>query len=130
LGADALLAWLSNPTPPVPQPDEGATYASKVTKAEARIDWSRPASEIERQVRAFAPAPGAWFEANGERIKLLETSIESSSGQPGQVVDDLMSIACGQGSIRPLLVQRAGRGLMPPRELLRGFPIPKGTILA
>lgn len=130
LGADALLAWLSNPTPPVPQPDKGATYASKVTKAEARIDWSRPASEIERQVRAFAPAPGAWFEANGERIKLLETSIESSSGQPGQVVDDLMSIACGQGSIRPLLVQRAGRGLMPPRELLRGFPIPKGTILA
>src|SRR5690348_2677632 len=71
LGAAALVEWLEHPTPPEPQPDEGATYASKMDKAEARIDWSQSAAAIERQVRAFAPLPGAWFEANGERVKLL-----------------------------------------------------------
>ena len=75
LGAQALFAWLDHPTPPEPQPIAGATYAKKVDKAEARIDWTHSAPEIERQVRAFAPAPGAWFEANGERIKLLEAAV-------------------------------------------------------
>src|SRR5215212_515864 len=72
LGAETLLDWLGSPGPAVEQPEDGATYARKVDKAEARIDWSRSAAEVERQVRAFAPSPGAWFEANGERIKLLE----------------------------------------------------------
>jgi methionyl-tRNA formyltransferase len=130
LGAQALLDWLDNPTPPEPQPVAGVTYAGKIDKTEARIDWSRPAEDIERQVRAFAPAPGAWFEAEGERIKLLEAAIGSdASGKPGNVLDDCMNIACGSGYIRPLEVQRAGRSPMTPGELLRGFAIPKGTQL-
>ena len=130
LGADALTEWLRDPTPPEPQPDEGATYASKVEKGEARIDWARSADEIERQVRAFNPVPGAWFDANGERIKLLEAAAgHDASGRPGEVLDDCLTIACGSGYIRPLKVQRAGRGAMAPGELLRGFAIPKGTIL-
>jgi len=129
LGARALVEWLSHPTPPEPQPEEGAIYAAKIDKAEARIDWRLSAQEVERQVRAFNPVPGAWFEANGERVKLLEATVGNQSGRPGEVVDDGLAIACGSGSIRPALVQRAGRAAMTPSELLRGFPIPKGTIL-
>src|SRR5438270_13730130 len=86
LGAIALIDWLDNPTPPQPQPDAGITYAAKIDKAEARIDWTNPAPDIERQVRAFNPVPGAWFEANGERIKLLEAAAGTdASGKPGEV---------------------------------------------
>jgi len=131
LGAQALLDWLANPTPPEPQPVGGVTYASKIDKSEARIDWRHAAQQIERQVRAFAPTPGAWFEANGERIQLLDAEATADAlGQPGEVLDDRMSIACGIGCIRPLLVQRAGRSAMTPGELLRGFPIAAGTILS
>jgi methionyl-tRNA formyltransferase len=132
LGTDALLEWIADPTSyrPQPQPDDGATYAPKIDKAEARIDWDRPAQQIDRQVRAFAPSPGAWFEADGERIKLLEAvPASNASGSPGEVLDDCLNIACGEGYIRPLKVQRAGRGTMTPDELLRGFKIAKGTIL-
>ena len=130
LGASALVEWLDNPTPPEPQAEDGVTYAHKVDKSEARIDWSRTAEEIERQVRAFAPSPGAWFEANGERIKLLAAAVgNDASGVAGEVLDDCLSIACGSGYVRPLKVQRAGRGIMAPGELLRGFAIAKGTIL-
>jgi methionyl-tRNA formyltransferase len=130
LGANALVEWLDQPTPATPQPADGITYAKKISKAEARIDWSRGADEIEWQVRAFAPSPGAWFEANGERIKLLETATgDDGSGKPGEVLDDCLTVACGSGYLRPLRVQRAGRGVMTPGELLRGFNISKGTIL-
>ena len=97
---------------------------------QARRDPAASRQDIERQVRAFAPAPGAWFEANGERIKLLEAGVDDQvSGSPGEVLDDALTVACSDGSIRPLLVQRAGRSPMTPKELLRGFPISKGTIL-
>src|SRR5688572_30676035 len=129
LGAEALLEWLDKPTSPVPQPDEGATYAAKVAKADARIDWSRGAGDVVRQVLAFAPAPGAWFEANGERLKVLEAELAEASGMPGEVLDDRLLIACATGAVRPLVVQRAGRGPMTAAELLRGFAIPAGTIL-
>ena len=129
LGAAALVEWLQHPTPPVPQPGDGATYAKKIDKFEARIDWTRPAAEIERQVRAFNPVPGAWFEANGERLKLLAAEIADGSGAPGEVLDDQLTISCAEGAIRPAEVQRAGRGPMSADELLRGFAIPKGTIL-
>ena len=130
LGAEALVDWLDKPAKAVPQPQEGVTYASKIEKAEAQIDWSDSAQDIERQVRAFAPSPGAWFEANGERIRLLEADAGTdASGKPGEVLDDCLSIACGSGYVRPLKVQRAGRGVMTADELLRGFPIPKGAIL-
>ena len=131
LGSQAVVEWLEHPTPSVRQPDDGVTYASKIDKSEARIDWARSSDEIERQVRAFAPSPGAWFEANGERVKLLAaaTGDPLSSGKPGEVLDDCLSIACGSGYIRPLKVQRAGRGVMTPGELLRGFAIDKGAFL-
>ena len=130
LGARALIAWLENPTPPVPQPAAGTTYAPKIQKSETRIDWNSTADEVERQVRAFAPSPGAWFEAGGERIKLLEAEVcKEASADPGKVLDDRLTVACGSGSIRPRRVQRAGRGPMTPGELLRGFPIAAGTIL-
>jgi len=130
LGAKALVEWLGHPTSPQPQPDDGVTYASKIDKAEARIDWGASAQQIERQVRAFNPVPGAWFEVQGERAKLLDvTAGTDGSGKPGEVLDECLNIATGSGYIRPLRVQRAGRGAMNPGELLRGFPIPKGTIL-
>jgi methionyl-tRNA formyltransferase len=130
LGALALASWLELRTPPTPQPEVGVTYAKKIDKAEARLDWSETAAQIERQVRAFNPTPGAWFEANGERIKLLDAAIDRDAyGKPGEVLDNSLNIACGEGYIRPLKVQRAGRAPMTPGELLRGFPIPKGTIL-
>ena len=129
LGAQALVEWLEHPAPSVPQPDEGVTYAHKVDKSETRIDWSRSAAEIERQVRAFAPSPGAWFEVNDERVKLLAADVADDSGKAGEVLDDQLTIACGSGAIRPMKVQRAGRGVMTADELLRGFPILKGTIL-
>jgi len=132
LGADALIEWLSARPPPVPQPDEGMTYAAKVSKAETRLQWSRSAEQITRQVLAFAPSPGAWFEVGGERIKLLAADRERDSrlrGNDGEVLDDRLLISCRDGAIRPTLVQRAGRGPMSPDELLRGFAIPRGTIL-
>jgi methionyl-tRNA formyltransferase len=130
LGASALVEWLDHPTPPIAQPVDGATYASKIDKGEARIDWGRSAEVIERQVRAFNPIPGAWFEANGERVKLLEAAVGAdAAGPPGTVLDDSLNIACGAGAIRPLLVKRAGRASMSPIELLRGFPIALGTTL-
>jgi len=130
LGAGLLIEWLDAPTQPQPQPIAGATYASKIDKAETRIGWSAPAEQIERQVQAFAPSPGAWFEFMCERIKLLEAAAGAdASGKPGEVLDDCLTIACGSGYIRPLRVQRAGRSPMTAGELLRGFPIPKGSVV-
>src|SRR3954465_9750139 len=126
LGARLLVQWLHSPGPAEPQPIAGATYASKIDKAETRIDWSRSAAEIERQLRAFAPFPGAWFEANGDRLKLIETAVAESSGKPGEVPDTHLTIACATGAIRPLSVQRAGRAPMSVEDLLRGFPIAEG----
>ncbi|HYJ53781.1 MAG TPA: methionyl-tRNA formyltransferase, partial [Allosphingosinicella sp.] len=114
----------------VPQDDSKATYAPKIGKEEARLDFSRTASEVERQVRAFNPAPGAFFEYEGERIKILATAISELEGSQGEVLGADLSIACGAGSIIPTLVQRAGRAAMTPAELLRGFPIPPGASLA
>ena len=132
IGSEALIEWLSDPSSyrPQPQPEDGASYAPKIEKAETRIDWNLNAAEIERKVRAFAPFPGAWFEANGERIKLLDAiAAGDASGTPGEVLDDCLNIVAGYGYVRPLKVQRAGRGAMTPGELLRGFGIRKGTVL-
>jgi len=114
----------------VPQPVEGVTYAHKIDKAEARLDFARSAIEVERQIRAFNPAPGAWFETQGERIRILAAELSDLSGAPGTVLDHGLEIACASGSILPTRVQRAGRGTMRTDELLRGFVIPVGTVLA
>jgi methionyl-tRNA formyltransferase len=131
LGASMMVEVLADLPrfEPIPQPEEGVTYAAKISKEEARIDWSRPAAQLVRHVQGLAPFPGAWFEANGERIKLLAAQTIDSHGAPGQVLDDQLAIACGNGALRPTLVQRAGKGAMSPNEMLRGFAIPKGTVL-
>ncbi|HLL32054.1 MAG TPA: methionyl-tRNA formyltransferase [Allosphingosinicella sp.] len=115
---------------PRPQPEDKATYAPKIGKEEARLDFTRHALELERQVRAFNPAPGAWFEAGGERFRLLAADPVDVAGEPGTVLDEWLTIACGVGGLVPTLVQRAGRAPMSGAELLRGFPIPPGTKLA
>jgi methionyl-tRNA formyltransferase len=112
------------------QSEESATYAPKVEKSEARLDFTRPAVELERAVRAFNPAPGAWFGHGGERIRILAADPVEDRGEPGTVLDQALTIACAKGALRPTLVQRAGRGAMGTTELLRGFPIPPGTRLA
>jgi len=114
---------------PIPQPEVGVTYAAKISKEEARINWSRPAAELVRHIQGLAPFPGAWFETNGERIKLLAAENARGVAMPGEVIDDRLTIACGSGALRPTLLQRAGKGAMSAEELLRGFPIPVGTIL-
>jgi methionyl-tRNA formyltransferase len=131
MGARLMVRVLDDPAafPPRPQPENGVTYASKIDKAEARIDFTRSAVEVERQVRAFNPAPGAYFEYAGERIKMLSAAVMELSGAPGEVLDGQLTIACGEGAIRPLAVQRAGRGVMTSNELLRGFSIDIGTRL-
>ncbi len=115
--------------PPVPQPEDGVTYAAKIDKAEARLDFSLPAEAVERQVRAFNPAPGAFFEYGGERLRVHAAAIVAGHGEPGIVLDEQLTIACADGAIRPVLIQRAGRGVMTSAELLRGFAIPAGTRL-
>lgn len=112
-----------------PQPDLGATYAKKIDKAETRIDFARAAEQVERQVRAFAPAPGAWFELDGERYRLLKVELVNREGAPGTTLDDRLTIACGHGAVRPVLIQRAGRPVMGVDELLRGRAVPAGTQL-
>lgn len=115
---------------PEPQPEDGVTYARKIEKTEARIDFTDSALQVERQVRAFNPAPGAFFEYEGERIKILAAECSETTGAPGEVLDERLTIGCGEGSIVPTLVQRAGRAPMRPDELLRGFAIPAGARLA
>lgn len=131
LGAKLLCEVLSNldAYPAEPQPEDGITYASKIDKAESRIDFTQSAEQVERQIRAFNPFPGAWFEYDGVRHKMLAVEVTQDNGNSGTVLDDLLTIACGSGAIRPKLVQRAGKPAMPTEELLRGKPIPAGTQL-
>ncbi len=111
-----------------PQPEEGVTYADKITKDEARIDWTLPAAELDCKVRGLSPAPGAWFEADGKRIKVLRAEpVDRNSTTPGEVLDDRLTIACGQGALRLHEVQREGKSVSDAGALLRGFPIPAGS---
>jgi methionyl-tRNA formyltransferase len=132
MGARLMIATLADlaACTPEPQPDDGVTYAAKIDKAEARIDLTQDAAAVARQVRGFNPVPGAFVEVAGERIKLLEVEVISGlAATPGTVIDDRLTIACRTGAIRPIVLQRAGRGAMPAAELLRGFSVPVGTVL-
>ncbi len=116
--------------PPLAQPADGVTYAAKIDKSEARIDFMISAVQVERQIRAFAPSPGAFFEYLGERFRILAgEALITQSAPPGQVIDEHLTIACNPGAIRPTLIQRAGKAAMSPQELLRGFKMPIGTRL-
>jgi methionyl-tRNA formyltransferase len=116
-----------------PQPAEGVTYAKKIDKAEARIDFTKGAREVHNLIRGLSPFPGAWFELGGEgtpeRIKVLRASLAGGSGAPGEVLDDQLTVACASGAVRLTELQRAGKRPMPAAEALRGFPIPPGIRL-
>ncbi len=132
LGGRLLLEVLADlpAHPPRPQPDDGVTYAAKIDKAESRLNFSLPAADVERQVRAFAPAPGAFFELDGERYRVLAAEIVDGTGDPGVTLDDQLTVACADGAIRPQLIQRAGRPVMDRAALLRGRAVPAGTKLS
>jgi methionyl-tRNA formyltransferase len=112
-----------------PQPELGVTYAKKIDKAESRLDFTQSAKALERQIRAFAPSPGAWFELEDERYRVLGAEVVEGAGAPGITLDDRLTIACGHAALRPVLIQRAGRPAMAVSELLRGRPVPTGTRL-
>jgi len=132
MGAGMMIDVLAgiDRLPRLAQPEQGITYAQKIEKHEARIDFESPAAQVERQIRAFNPVPGAFFEHAGERIKIHSAEVRAGFGAPGTVLDERLTIACGEGAIAPQLIQRAGRGVMTPDELLRGLAIPPGTRLA
>ncbi len=133
LMADALDRLAKGELTFTPQRDEGACYAAKIDKAEARIDWRRPAAELHNHVRGLTPFPGAFFEGDlghgVERVRVLRTSVEAAKGAPGTALDDAGLIACGEGALRLLRVQRAGKGEMGIEEFLRGRRLAKGAVL-
>jgi methionyl-tRNA formyltransferase len=113
-----------------PQPSVGVTYANKIEKAETRIDWTQSWNKVHDHCRGLSPFPGAWFEhSNTDRVKVLRTTKGSGAGEPGRVLDDDLTVACGEGAIRLLELQRAGRQPMRAEEFLRGTPIPRATML-
>ncbi|MBO9413695.1 MULTISPECIES: methionyl-tRNA formyltransferase [unclassified Ruegeria] len=122
------LDTLSDLTPE-PQPKDGVTYAAKIDKSEARVDWTRPAVEVDRQIRGLSPFPGAWTEIGGERIKLLASRLAVGQGQPGELLDDTLRVACGDGAIDLLRLQRAGKAAQDAATFLRGWPVAAGTNL-
>jgi methionyl-tRNA formyltransferase len=134
LGADLMVRTLGalerGGVAPQPQPGEGVTYAKKILKDEARIDWSKSAAEIDCHIRGLSPFPGAFTEAHGERLKILYAEPTGGSGKPGTLLDDELTVACGDGALRLIKVQRAGKSAMGAAELLKGFALPRGTQLA
>ncbi|HTB47118.1 MAG TPA: methionyl-tRNA formyltransferase [Acetobacteraceae bacterium] len=129
LGARLVLQVLAEDPPPAPQPEEGATYAPKLTREDGRIDWAQDAASIERRVRAFDPWPGTFTSVQGTVLKVLGAALAEGSGAPGTVLDDRLTIACGQGALRLTRVQLGGRAAMPADAFLRGHRVPPGTIL-
>src|SRR5205823_2939476 len=112
-----------------PQPEVGVTYAAKIDKGETRIDWAKPGKQVHDHCRGLSPFPGAWFELEGQRIKVLRTTRGEGSGAPGTVLDDRLTIACAEGAVRLLEVQRAGKQPMKAEDFLRGAQVAKGTVL-
>ena len=134
LGADLMVLALGalerGTLQLTPQPDEGVTYANKIEKGETRIDWGKPWKEVHDHCRGLSPFPGAWFELGGQRIKVLRSTRGEGSGAPGTVLDDRLTIACGEGAVRLAEVQRAGKQPMKADEFLRGAKIAPGMRLS
>ena len=131
MGARCIVETLSRleELSPEPQPEDGVTYAAKIDKAEARIDWTRPAVDVDRQIRGLSPFPGAWTEVAGERVKLLGSRLSEGQGAPGEVLDDALTVACSTDSVQVTRLQRAGRGAGSAEDVLRGWAVPPGTML-
>ncbi|MGR3839201.1 MAG: methionyl-tRNA formyltransferase [Cognatishimia sp.] len=129
LGAANILTALErlSELTPIPQPSEGVTYANKIDKAEARITWSDPATEVDRKIRGLSPFPGAFIEHDGQRIKLLASRLVTGDGEAGTVLDDALTIACGSGAVQLTRLQRAGKSAQTASEFLRGLPLAKGA---
>ena len=134
LGAGLLIDTLkkieSGKAVETPQSETGVTYAHKITPGETRIDWTRPAREIDCMIRGLSPTPGAWFELNGARMKALHSRLGLGRGAPGEALDDNLLIACGEGAVRLLKVQREGKAPLETEAFLRGQPVPVGSKLS
>lgn len=131
MGAALILQALDrlDDLTPQPQPEQGVTYAAKIDKTEARVDWARPAAEVDRLIRGLSPFPGAWCEIDGERVKLLSARPASGKGAPGEVLDDALTVACGSGAVQLTRLQRAGKAAQDAATFLRGRPVAKGARL-
>lgn len=131
IGRDAILGVLAEDViaEPVAQSEDGVIYAEKIDKAEAEVDWSRTASEVDQHIRGLSPFPGAWTMAEGQRVKLLMSAVAESVGDAGVVLDDALRVACGSGAVSLERLQRAGKGAMDRNAFLQGFPIAKGALL-
>ena len=131
MGAEMIVAALDqlDSLTPELQPEAGVTYATKIDKSEARINWALPADQVDAQIRGLSPFPGAWVEVQGQRIKLLASRMAKGQGAPGEVLDGALTVACGEGAVQLLRLQRAGRGAQDADEFLRGLPLPKGTMI-
>ncbi len=134
LMTDTLTAVAAGTLKPTPQPEQGVSYAAKISKDEARIDWTRPATALDCHIRGLTPAPGAWFgaEQNGKpvRIKILQARPVALQGPPGTVLDNALTVACGSDALQILQVQREGKAPADAASFLRGFPLAAGTRLA
>jgi methionyl-tRNA formyltransferase len=133
LGADlmarAMGALERGSAVETPQPEAGVTYAKKILKEEARIDWGKPAHEIDCLIRGLSPFPGAWCEVKGERLKILNCEPANGQGVPGTLLDDALAVACGEGALRLTRLQRPGKAAMNAGDLLRGFALKRGDVL-
>ncbi|MCA0930255.1 methionyl-tRNA formyltransferase [Ruegeria profundi] len=132
MGAELIVETLRRlpDLTPEPQPEDGVTYASKIDKAEAQVDWTRPAVEIDRQIRGLSPFPGAWTKIGGERVKLLASKHADGEGTPGMVLNGRLRVACGTGAVDLLRLQRAGKGAQDAETFLRGWTVAAGTCLS
>lgn len=129
LGAKLMVETLARPAIEcAAQPAEGVTYAKKIEKAETHIEFTRPAKDVRNHIHGLSPFPGAWLMVNGARIKVLACEVTEGSANPGTFIDDQLAVACGEGALRLLKLQREGKGPMLAAEFLRGFPIPRGAV--
>ncbi|HET9232465.1 MAG TPA: methionyl-tRNA formyltransferase [Vitreimonas sp.] len=133
LGAPLLVETLAKlergSVSETPQSEQGVTYAHKITPAETRIDWTRPAREVDAHIRGLSPSPGAWFELDGARVKALHSRMGQGAGKPGEALDDALLIACGEGAVRLISVQKEGRAPLEAEVFLRGTAVPRGARL-
>ncbi len=131
LGAGLIVQALAqiNDLPPEPQSEQGVSYAEKIDKSEARVDWRRPAEEVDRLIRGLSPFPGAWTLDGDTRIKLLASRVSEGQGAPGTVLSDPLRVVCGEGAVELIRLQRAGKGVQDAQDFLRGWPLPPGKQL-
>ena len=128
---ETLQKFAAGQLAPQPQAADGITYAHKLDRSESRLDFTKPAALLEREIRALNPWPGTWFEVGGERIKVAEAAvIDAVADAPGKIVDEHLTIACGAGGLRPIRLQRPGKGMMEAEAFLRGFAVPPGSVIA